>query len=137
MVAALKLFAAVGVVGVGSAAVVHLRVRHPRTTTPAVAQTSGVSPAPAAQPDPSLLEEAAKAYVAGQYEHAIDLARRNLDQGDSSQKNWRVIGAASCFLHDGAGAEEASQQLDAPGRQFIEHACGRNGTPLPQGKRVM
>jgi hypothetical protein len=76
----------------------------------------------------ALYQRAQKAYVLGQYREAISIGRRI--QGLVPQA-WRIIGAASCFLNERAGAAEAWAQLDPQGRQFLQHVCSRSRINLP------
>jgi RNA polymerase sigma-70 factor (ECF subfamily) len=133
MIPALKVAAvAVAVAGGVTAGVMHHR--H------AVVVAQNGPPAAASQPrddnaaaDP--LAAAADAYVHGQYDEAIALARPHAAAGDS--KAWRIVGAASCFKQDAAGAGQAWNQLDPGGRKFVEYVCKRNDVTLPDGAPVM
>lgn len=148
--AAIAVFAAAGV---GAAVVV---TRHARTTAtqagaPAVARagspaTAGSVPAPPASPasdDPraggspgdDTLRRAQDAYVRGDYDDAVELAKQVLPQ--DPHKAWRIIGASSCFKQDAAGAGAAWDALDRSGRKFIEYVCKRNDVTLPSGAPVL
>jgi RNA polymerase sigma-70 factor (ECF subfamily) len=155
MIPALKLalpalkVAALGVVaavGVGATVVV---VQHWRAA-PAVATSprGGASPAVATSPsarasdDPpagsegdNLLQRAQDAYIHGEYDDAIGLAKQAREQEPA--KAARIMGASSCFKGDAAGATEAWQALDDRGRKFIEYVCKRNDVTLPTGDPVM
>ena len=138
MIPALKAaVAAVAVAGGVTAGVVHHR------HAVAVAQNGppAVAAAPAAQPrddvageDP--LQAAKDAYVHGEYDQAIELARPYAS-GAEAEKAWRILGASSCFKQDAAGAAEAWNELDANGRKFVEYVCKRNDVTLPDGAPVM
>ncbi len=82
-----------------------------------------------------LVERAKDAYVHGEYDEAIELARRGVRQ--DPPKAWKVIGASSCFKQDAAGAAEAWNELDGRGRKFIEYVCKRNDVTLPNGAPMM
>ena len=142
MIPALKVAAvAVAVAGGVTAGVVH----HHRAVVVAQNGPPALAGAPAAQPrddnaadDPSNdpLAAAADAYVHGQYDQAIALARPHVADEHAS-KAWRIVGASSCFKQDANGATEAWNQLDTPGRKFIEYVCKRNDVTLPDGSPVM
>jgi hypothetical protein len=91
---------------------------------------------PSGEPDPNAtLAEAQKAYVEGRFDDAVKLANDARDENPA--KAWRIVGAAKCFLKDGAGAAEACQHVDANARKFIEYVCRRQGVKLPDTKPVM
>jgi hypothetical protein len=71
-------------------------------------------------------EHAQDAYVHGRYREAIAYAARSSDQ-----RSLRIIGAASCFLHDAKSARNVVSHLDPQGRQFLKYVCSRNGITLP------
>jgi RNA polymerase sigma-70 factor (ECF subfamily) len=139
MIPALKVAAvAVAVAGGVTVGVVH----HHRATV--VAQNASAA-APAAQPrddqpgsDPAAdpLAAAQDAYVHGQYDEAIALARPHVGDANAS-KAWRIVGASSCFKQDANGATEAWNALDPQSRKFIEYVCKRNDVALPDGAPMM
>jgi len=77
---------------------------------------------PAAATDYELAQDA---YVHGRYREALALAQRSSDQ-----RSLRIIGAASCFMHDEKNARTAFDHLDPQGRQFLKYVCSRNGITL-------
>jgi RNA polymerase sigma-70 factor (ECF subfamily) len=81
------------------------------------------------------LQRAQDAYVHGEYDEAIDLAKQA--KAEDAPKAWRIIGASSCFKQDAAGAAAAWNELDRPGKKFIEHVCKRNEVTLPDGAPVL
>jgi len=148
MIPALKLalpalkVAAIGVVaaaGVGATVVVVQRSR----SAPAVAAPAVVaSPSTRASDDPpagtegdNLLQRAQDAYVHGEYDDAIELAKQARAQDPA--KSARIMGASSCFKGDAAGATEAWQALDNRGRKFLEYVCKRHDVTLPTGDPVL
>ena len=142
MVPALKLapvlkLAVAGVVaaaGIGGAVVV---ARHSRAA-PSPAAPRVVAAASASTQDPladDLLQRAQNAYVHGEYDEAIDLAKQGVDQ--NPQKAQRIIGASSCFKQDADGALGAWRALDKQGKKFIEYVCKRHDVTLPDGAPVL
>ncbi len=88
--------------------------------------------APALATEPSanrILDDAQDAYVHGKYKKAIELARPVTDA--DPPRAWRVIGAASCFLKDRAGALEAWSHVDGQAQSFLQYVCKRNGVAIP------
>lgn len=107
----------------------------PGSGGPAAPPGAGASaPAAAATDDPpatgDVLDQAQEAYLQGRYADAIRLGRQATG-GDDAAKAWRIVGAASCFLHDAAGATEAWQHLSVPAQKFIEYVCKRNDVVVP------
>ena len=49
----------------------------------------------------------------------------------SAPRAWRIIGAASCFAGDAAGATAALDALDDKGRRFVAYVCANNKVALP------
>jgi RNA polymerase sigma-70 factor (ECF subfamily) len=155
MVPALKLaipalkVAAIGVVaaaGVGATVVVvqHSRAAPAVDAAPAVAAAPAVGPPPStrASDDPSagaegdnLLQRAQDAYIHGEFDDAIELAKQARAQDPA--KAARIMGASSCFKGDAAGATDAWHALDDHGRKFIEYVCKRNDVTLPTGDPVL
>ena len=143
MIPALKVAAvvAVAVGGAVTAGVVHHRraVGAVAVAGPPAAGAAGAgaaSDAPRARDDAEsnpLLKEAADAYVHGEYDEAIRLARQAQDQDAAPMKAWRIIGASSCFKQDAEGAISAWRALDTPGKKFIQYVCKRNDVTLPDG----
>jgi hypothetical protein len=84
---------------------------------------------PPAPPASTALDRAQKAYVAGQYADAIKLATDG--KADDPPRAWRIIGAASCFAGDAAGATAALDALDDKGRRFVAYVCANNKVALP------
>ena len=134
----------VAAVSIGGAVVV---VRHSRGTRSPATPPVVVS-APASNQDPlagvgltrddidnlvgdDVLQRAQNAYVHGEYDEAIDLAKQGRHQ--DSGKAERIIGASSCFKQDVEGALGAWRALDPRGRKFIEYVCKRNDVTLPDG----
>jgi hypothetical protein len=87
---------------------------------------------PKLDPD-KLLAEAQNDYVDGDFAKAIEKARRVLKARDAAAvtRAWRIIGSASCNVHDRDGAVQAWNRLDASGRQYVAYVCKRNGIELP------
>ena len=138
----------VAAVAAVAATAVTVGVRHYRhgPAAPSVSATRAVAAAPssAASDDPlagadapgeDTLQRAQDAYVHGEYDEAIDLAKR-ASAGDAP-KAWRIIGASSCFKQDSAGAIAAWRELDGRGKKFIEYVCKRNDVTLPDGAPVL
>ena len=131
-----------------AATAVAVGVRHYRHghAAPAVSPTPAVAAAPSSlagddpragtdAPGEETLQRAQDAYVHGEYDEAIDLAKR-ASAGDAP-KAWRIIGASSCFKQDSAGALAAWRELDVRGKKFIEYVCKRNDVTLPDGAPVL
>jgi RNA polymerase sigma-70 factor (ECF subfamily) len=132
MLPALKLTAAALAV-CGGVVSVHFIGRHSASApAPVAAAAPANAPLPA---DADVLLRAQDAYVKGQFDDAIALAKEGMGQDES--KAWRIIGASNCFLQNAEGAIEARDQLDAQGKKFIEYVCQRHDTPLPDGTPVM
>jgi RNA polymerase sigma-70 factor (ECF subfamily) len=86
-------------------------------------------PPPAdATADEDILKRAQDEYVHGNYNEAIRLGRQVTSKQPT--RAWRIVGAASCFKHDGAGAAEAYDALEPQGRNFLRYVCERNGTKI-------
>lgn len=134
MIAALKLGAAASIL-IGGAVAVHFKTR-PHASAPAVV-VAQAAPAPAQHDDAPSLQAAQDAYVAGNFDEAIDLARKAMQAGAEPKKGFRIVGASNCFLKNAAGAHEAYDQLDPKGRTFIRYVCRNNEVELPDGKPVM
>lgn len=112
---------------------------------------SVVAPPPTPAPDPlpaepavasdcfdpdATLSQAQTAYVNGDYAEAIDLAELCTDV--APVRSMRIIGAASCVLHDLECLRTAYRHLDAPGRQYLVYVCQRNGVTFRQrGKHLI
>jgi hypothetical protein len=75
------------------------------------------------------LEPARDAFVKGEYQKAIRLARPHVEQ--NPKMAWRVIGASHCFLKDEAAAREDYDKLDPSGREFLKYVCSRNSVKIP------
>ena len=75
------------------------------------------------------LEPAREAFVKGEYQQAIRLAKAHVD--DDPRMAWRVIGASHCFLKDQAAARNAYDKLDPPGQAFLKYVCSRNSVKIP------
>jgi hypothetical protein len=71
-----------------------------------------------------LYPKAMQQYVQGNYSVARELARRAVEKGNA--KAWRLVGASSCFMRDGATAREALEHAAQWDRQFTKYVCGRN-----------
>jgi RNA polymerase sigma factor (sigma-70 family) len=143
--------AAVAVVAVAGG--VTFGVVHHRHAVAAATRTVAATPALAALPsmpalsaptrdpladlEPSAdpLQRAQDAYVHGEYDDAIELAKQA--QPHDAAKAWRIIGASSCFKQDAAGATAAWDALDPRGKKFIEYVCKRNDVTLPNGAPVL
>jgi hypothetical protein len=74
------------------------------------------------------LAPAEDAFVKGEYQRAIALATRQLDE--HPQRAWRVLGACYCFLKDAPRAQEACDHLDADGQRRLRYVCNRNKVTL-------
>jgi hypothetical protein len=79
------------------------------------------------------VDDAYDDFVARDYATARTEAQRFTDASDASvrQRALRIVGAASCFLGDAAGARKAADGLDAGGRVFVRYVCGQSGLELP------
>jgi hypothetical protein len=88
------------------------------------------APAPAATAAASGgLAEAQDAYIHGNYEQAIELARAHT--ADDPGRAWRIIGTSNCFLKNKKGVDEALKNApDDKARQLMQYVCGRNGIKL-------
>lgn len=75
------------------------------------------------------IDRAQEAYVAGRYDEAIE--RATVARAADPLRAWRIIGAASCFRGDAAGAAAARDALDDKGRRFVEYVCANNKVTLP------
>jgi hypothetical protein len=83
--------------------------------------------------DAALIEQAQRAYVKGEYQRAIDLAKRVKGSKREDQANASmIIGACACFQHDDKLATEEWNKLDERGRLFIAYVCKRNGLDVPR-----
>ncbi len=91
-------------------------------------ETSDTPPLNSAK-DEQNLQNAQDAYVHGQYQTAIDLAKKST-KGQPSRA-WRIIGASSCFLKDRAGAVAAFGKLDGQGKNFLKYVCSRQAITIP------
>ena len=134
----------VAAVAAVAAAGVTVGVRHFRHAPAAPAATArAVVAAAPSNHDPledlvapaDTLQRAQDAYVHGDYDEAIDLAKQA--KGQDATKAWRIIGASSCFKQDAAGAAAAWNELDGGGKKFIEYVCKRNDVTLPDGAPVL
>lgn len=105
----------------------------PPVPSPLPAEPATVSDC--ADPD-TTLSQAQTAYVNGDYAEAIELAELCSDV--SPVRAMRIIGAASCVLHDLECLRTAYRQLDAPGRQYLVYVCQRNGVSFhKRGKHLL
>jgi hypothetical protein len=77
----------------------------------------------------AFLLDARDAYVHGQYDATIALARKAVDAQPIPA--WRLIGASSCFLHDRDGAMRAWRNVDHQGRAFLHYVCSRSAVTIP------
>lgn len=77
-----------------------------------------------------LLEEAQSDYTHGNYEGAVEKAKKAA-KGGNSNVAWRIIGAASCFLKDRKGAQVAWNHVDQSSRNLIKYICTRNSIEIP------
>lgn len=134
----------VAAVAAVAATAVAVGVRHHHGPAASAAPAVAAAPSSAASDDPraateapgaDTLQRAQDAYVHGEYDEAIDLAKR-ASAGDAP-KAWRIIGASSCFKQDSAGALAAWRELDGRGKKFIEYVCKRNDVTLPDGAPVL
>ena len=75
------------------------------------------------------IDRAQEAYIAGRYAEAIE--RATAARAADPPRAWRIIGAASCFRGDAAGAAAARDALDDKGRRFVEYVCANNKVTLP------
>jgi hypothetical protein len=154
MIPAIKLalpslkLAALGVVAAAGVATTVVVVHHSHAAAAVTAPAVAASPsAPASDPlaglnvdqvlDPAqdALQRAQDAYVHGDYDEAIGLAKQARAQDPA--KAARIMGASSCFKGDAAGAAAAWNALDPRGRKFIEYVCKRNDVTLPTGAPVL
>ncbi len=92
---------------------------------------------PESKPEPAgddgqaekILQEAQDYYVHGQYQQAIDTAKKAMKA--QPLKAWRTIGASSCFLKDKAMAVQAWNKIDTNGRNLLRYVCSRNEIQVP------
>jgi pSer/pThr/pTyr-binding forkhead associated (FHA) protein/tetratricopeptide (TPR) repeat protein len=106
--------------------------KEPKASQPEESDTPPAPSAPSAASSAAaekLLQEAQDDYVHGQYQSAIEKARKAMKAQPS--KAWRIIGASSCFLKDKTGASAAWGKLDATGRSFLKYVCARSGITVP------
>jgi hypothetical protein len=75
------------------------------------------------------LEPAREAFVKGEYEQAIRLAKSHANA--NPRMAWRVIGASHCFLKDQEAARSDYEKLDPAGQAFLKYVCSRNSVKLP------
>ena len=87
------------------------------------------APKPAADTD-GMIKDAMSEYVNGNYQKAIELARKANASGNNP-KAWRIIGASFCFQKNHDEAAKAWNHLGAMDRQFIKYVCDRNQIKLP------
>lgn len=87
------------------------------------------APAAKAPPPSAAIARAEQAYIKGRYAEAIE--RATAARADDPPRAWRIIGAASCFRGDAAGAAAARDALDGPARRFVEYVCSVNNVVLP------
>ncbi len=104
----------------------HETKKHEEVETSDTPPQNNAMPAAAAD---KILQDAQDAYVHGQYQAAIDQAKRAVKALPS--RAWRIIGASNCFLHDRNGAVTAFGKLDAQGKQFLKYVCSRNAITVP------
>lgn len=90
------------------------------TTAPADAETDSEKQLSAAQ----------QAYVSGDYQKAIDLARPLTEDAASGKRAWRIVGASACQRKDAALAGAALKAVDATSKQFIRYVCQKTGTQV-------
>ena len=82
------------------------------------------------------LRAAQRAYISGDYDEAISLAELCTDV--EPHRAMRIIGAASCVLHDLDCLKTAYRASDAPSRQYLVYVCQRNGVSFHQrGKHLV
>ena len=103
------------------------KTKEPKETQPETSDT----PAPPSSTAlaEKTLQEAQDAYVHGQYQNAIELAKKAVKAQPG--RAWRIIGASSCFLKDRGGAVNAFGKLDAQGRNFLKYVCSRQAITIP------
>jgi hypothetical protein len=77
-----------------------------------------------------LVTTARELYVRGEYEVAAAVVEPATRVEATADRAWRIIGASSCFEHDGRNAKRASERLDENGRQFVAYVCARNDIKL-------
>ncbi len=137
MIPALKVAAVAVVVAGGVTSGILVHHRHAAAVAARPVVVAAADPPRAGDPADSsdTLQRAKDAYVHGEYDEAIALARQNLD--GAPMPAWRIIGASSCFNQDVDGATKAWNALDPSGRKFVEYVCKRNDVTLPDGAPVM
>jgi hypothetical protein len=94
---------------------------------------------PSGQDAETLLRDAQTAYVNGDFQKAIELARplRNGGSGSSAastSRAWRIIGGAACSLKDTKLVGDAYRHLDVSARQFLIYVCQRNSIYFSGGQ---
>jgi eight-cysteine-cluster-containing protein len=89
---------------------------------------SGISLADAKR-DQARFVEAYRAYVHERYQEAIDIARTLSPK--TPMPAWRLIGEASCSLHDRRGAFQAWKKCDRADREIVKMVCAKNKIALP------
>jgi pSer/pThr/pTyr-binding forkhead associated (FHA) protein len=107
-------------------------VREPRPAAPPQVREA---PPPKAAPEEhvdteKLLEEAQSDYTHGNYESAVEKAKKAAKGGNNTNA-WRIIGASSCFLKDRKQALVAWNRLDQTSRTFLKYVCNRNAIEIP------
>lgn len=103
----------------------------PRTSDEHECEQPALEPRTAADLD-QVLTEAQTEYVNGDYQRAIDQARRGLK--GAPIRAWRIIGGAACHLRDARLATDAYRRLDPPGRQYLVYVCRREGLGATGGR---
>ena len=120
-----------------------IAVQAPPVATPPVVAMPLRLEADPSEPEPlddcaapeATLRAAQKAYASGEYDDAISLAELCTDV--EPQRAMRIIGAASCVLHDLDCLKTAYRASDAPGRQYLVYTCQRHGISFRQrGKHL-
>lgn len=96
-------------------------------------KTAGDEEAPPKASEDEQLTAAQQAFIGGDAAEAIRLARA---VQPPTARAWRIIGGAACTQKDPQQAQEAFEQLDAPGRQYLIYACQRQGLGFKKGKFV-
>lgn len=78
----------------------------------------------------ALISAAQKAYMAGEYGRAIDLARRAVVLAPNNQVAWQVMGVAACYRKDRGLVKRADRELGVRRRNLLRTVCIRNGVLL-------
>jgi pSer/pThr/pTyr-binding forkhead associated (FHA) protein len=77
------------------------------------------------------LSEAQDAYISGQHERAVSLARKALKLAPGNQVAHQILGTSYCYLKNAAGAKRAYRRLPAGPRRLLKSVCLQVGLTIP------